>query len=64
MSKNDSQIQNTDSQFCELYHEVFWYEQVKFRNISFVRLVSVVVWSQQSSKNAMLKSQASWEKDE
>ena len=54
MSKSGNLIQNIDLQFCELYYEVFWYEQVKFHNISFVRFVSVVVWSQQSSKNAML----------
>ena len=28
-------------QFYELYCEVFWYEQVKFRNISLARLISV-----------------------
>ena len=35
-------------QFCELYKEVFWHEQVKFNFISFVRLVYVVVLSQKS----------------
>ena len=64
MSKSGTYILNTDLQFWELYYEVFWYKQVKFRNISFVRLVSVVVWTQQSSKNAMLNSQISWEKYE
>ena len=49
---------------CDLYYQVLWYKQVKFRNISFVRLVSVVVYSQQSSKNAMLNSQMSWKKCE
>ena len=29
--------------FVGFYYEVFWYEQLKFRDISFVRLVSVVV---------------------
>ena len=43
MSKSGIQIQNINLQFCELYHEVFWYEQVEFHNISFVRLVFVVV---------------------
>ena len=37
-------------QFCELYFEVFWYEQVKFQNILFARLVYAVVLSQQNSK--------------
>ena len=31
--------QNIDLQFCELYYEVFWYEQVKFYNILFARFV-------------------------
>ena len=48
MSKSGIQIQNIDLQFCELYHELFWYEQVKFHNISFMCLLSVVVLSQQS----------------
>ena len=64
MSKSGIQIQNIDLQFCELYHELFWYEQVKCHNISFVRLVSVVLSSQQSWKNAMLSWQTSWDKDE
>ena len=64
MSKSGTYILNTDLQFWELYYEVFWYKQLKFRNILFVRLVSVVVWTQQSSKNAMLNSQISSEKDE
>ena len=29
-------------QFCELYYEMFWYEQVKFRNISFMRFMKTV----------------------
>ena len=36
-------FQNIDLQFYRLYYEVFWYEQVKFYNISFPRLLSVVV---------------------
>ena len=47
-------VQNIDLQFCELYYEVFSYEQVKSRTISFARWVSVEVLSQPSSKNAML----------
>ena len=42
MSKSCIYVQNIDLQFYELYYEVFWYEQVKFQNISFPRLVSVV----------------------
>ena len=48
MSKSGIQIQNIDLQFCELYHELFRYEQVKFHNILLVCLVSVVVLSKQS----------------
>ena len=47
-------MQNWDLQFCELYPEMFCEEHVKFRNILVVHLVSIVVQSQQSSKNAML----------
>ena len=43
MSKSGIQFQNIDLQFYELYYEVFRYEQVKFHNISFARLLSVVV---------------------
>ena len=43
MSKNGIEVQNIGSQFCELYLEVFWYDQVNFHNILFARLVSVVV---------------------
>ena len=48
MSKSCIQILNIDLQFFELYYEMFCKEQVKFRNILSVRLVSVVVYSQQS----------------
>ena len=64
MSKNSIYVQNIDLQFCELYYEVFCYEQVKSRTISFARWVSVEVLSQQSSKNAMLNWQISWNKNE
>ena len=43
MSKSYIQFQNIDLQFYELYYEVFMCEQVKFHNISFARLLSVVV---------------------
>ena len=43
MPKSGTQIQNTDLQLCELYHEMFWNEQVKYCYISFVRLVYAVV---------------------
>ena len=57
-------IQYIDLQFYELYYEVFLYEQVKFHNISFPRLISVVVQSQQSSKNMMFNWQMGWDKNE
>ena len=50
MPKSGIQFQNIDLQFYELYYEVFRHEQVRFHNISFARLLSVVVWSQQSSE--------------
>ena len=43
MSKSGIQFQNIDLQFYELYYEVFRCEQVKCHNISFARLLSVVV---------------------
>ena len=43
MSKSGIQFQNIDLQFYELYYEVFRCEPVKFHNISFARLLSVVV---------------------
>ena len=57
-------FQNIDLQFYELYYEVFWYEQVKFHYISFVRLVSVVVLSQQNLKTVMFNWQMGWDKKE
>ena len=39
--------------FTSCIMRCFWYEQVKIHNISFARLVSVVVLNQQSSKNVM-----------
>ena len=43
MSKCGVSFQYIDLQFHDLYHEVFWYEQVKFENISFPGLISAVV---------------------
>ena len=41
MLKSGISVKNIDMQFCELYYEVFWYEQVKFHYISFACLVYV-----------------------
>ena len=53
MWEGDTHSRYINLQFSELYHDVFWYEQVKYRNISFARLVAVVV------KNMVSKRQVS-----
>ena len=43
MSKGGIHIQYIDLTLCELYYEVFRYEQVKYRNILYVRFLAVDV---------------------